>query len=187
MDLPSIRRKLHQLAETAGEEQKTAAYVEKVLEDIGIHAIERGLGGTGLIGWLDSGNPGPVVLFRAELDALPIEEKNSLEYASQTNGVAHKCGHDGHMAVLLGFANRVARQTLKKGKAGFLFQPAEETGEGAAHMLEDKAFPSLKPDHVFAFHNLPGYPKGHILTTNGVFCAGSKGLIVRLSGSTSHA
>jgi len=187
MKLVDIRKKLHTLAEIAHQENKTAAFVTDLLRESGVTNIYEGIGGYGLIAVIDSGEKGPSVLFRAELDALPIEETLDLDYASEQEGVSHKCGHDGHMAILLGFAENLRKNPLKRGKVYLLFQPAEETGEGARKMLDDKKWPDISPDHVYALHNLPGFPLHSVLLRNYVFAAGSRGLIVRLNGNTAHA
>ena len=126
-------------------------------------------------------------MLRAELDALPIDETLDLDHASFTPGVAHKCGHDGHMAMLLGVARRLADAPPRAGRCVLLFQPAEETGAGAAALLADPRFTTLRPDWIFALHNLPGYPENAVLIKEGSFAAASAGLTVRLSGRTSHA
>ncbi len=187
MKLVEIRKKLHTLAEIAHQEKKTAAFVTGRLHETGVTDIYEGIGGYGLIAVIDSGKKGPSVLFRAELDALPIEESLDLDYASKQKGVSHKCGHDGHMAILLGLAEKLRKNPLKSGKVYLLFQPAEETGEGAQKMLDDKKWPDISPDYAFALHNLPGFPLHSVLLRNNVFAAGSRGLIVRLNGSTAHA
>ncbi len=187
MNLIAIRKKLHSIAETAHKERQTAAFIKKSLLDAGIEDIRDGIGGYGLIATIDSGNPGPVLLFRAELDALPIDETITLAHASQNPGIAHKCGHDGHMAILVGLAQSLQKKPPKRGKIHLLFQPAEETGEGAERMLADRKMSDIRPDFAFALHNLPGYPKHSVLLREGVFAAGSAGLILRLTGNTSHA
>lgn len=187
MELSLIRRELHRRAETAHNEYLTAAFIADKLRDIGVRDIREGVGGHGLIATLDSGRPGSALLFRAELDALPIKETLDLPYASSHNGVSHKCGHDGHMALLLGLAHKLADRPLARGKVHLLFQPAEETGEGASRMLEDPQMTGYTPDFIFAVHNLPGFPLHSVLLRDGVFAAGSAGLILRLTGNTAHA
>ncbi len=187
MDLIAIRKKLHSIAELAHQERKTAGFVAQLLRESGITDIQDNIGGQGLVATADSGRPGPALLFRAELDALPIDETLSLPYASENSNIAHKCGHDGHMTILIGLAKKLQKKPLKRGKVHFLFQPAEETGEGAARMLEDPGMPDINPDFVFALHNLPGYPLKAVLLRNDVFAAGSAGLIIRLTGNTAHA
>jgi amidohydrolase len=185
--LASIRHQLHRLAEMAHSEVRTAAFVAEKLREAGIDDIREGIGGHGLVATVDSGKPGPALLFRAELDALPIDETISLPHASKNSGVAHKCGHDGHMAVLIGLAQTLGERSLSRGKVHLLFQPAEETGEGAERMLKDHKMSGINPDFAFAFHNLPGFPLHSVLLREDVFAAGSAGLILRLTGNTAHA
>lgn len=187
MELSLIRRELHRRAETAHNEYLTAAFIADKLRDIGVRDIREGVGGHGLVATVESGRDGPELLFRAELDALPIEETLDLPYASGHSGVSHKCGHDGHMALLLGLAQKLADRPPERGKIHLLFQPAEETGEGASLMLDDPQMKSYTPDFVFAVHNLPGFPLHSVLLRDGVFAAGSAGLILRLTGNTAHA
>lgn len=127
-------------------------------------------------------------MLRADLDALPIPEANDFEYKSTNPGVAHKCGHDGHMTILTGLGYRIGELKKKlNGRIVLLFQPAEETAQGARAVLEDDKFTGIRPDYAFALHNIPGYPKGSIVYRNGVYSSASRGLIVRLKGDTSHA
>ncbi len=187
MTLTDVRQQLHQIAETAHQEKDTAAFVAARLRETGITDIREGIGGYGLVATIDSRRPGPTLLFRAELDALPIDETISMPYASRNSNVAHKCGHDGHMAVLIGLAQVLQERPLARGKIHLLFQPAEETGEGAEKMLDDHKMSGIAPDFVFALHNLPGFPRHSVLLREDVFAAGSAGLIIRLTGNTAHA
>ncbi len=185
----ALRRELHSLAEPSGAETATAARVAAELERCAPASLITGLGGTGLAAVFAApdGAPCPTVVLRAELDALPIAETIDLAHASLTPGTAHKCGHDGHMAMLLAVAHRLAAAPPARGRAVLLFQPAEETGQGARAVAADPRLKALEPDWLFALHNLPGYPEGAVLVREGAFCAGSAGLTVRLSGATSHA
>ncbi len=187
MKLADVRKVLHRLAETAHKEEQTAAYVIERLQKSGIGNIRKGIGGHGILATVDSGREGPSILFRAELDALPIDESIDVPHASRTKGVSHKCGHDGHMTILLGLAAELRENPPTKGRIYLLFQPAEETGEGAERMLNDSRLQDLAPDHVFALHNLPGFPLQTVILRDGIFAAGSWGLIVRLKGITAHA
>lgn len=126
-------------------------------------------------------------MFRAELDALPIMETNKFEHASKNAGVSHKCGHDGHAVILIGLGQLLAENPPKKGKVVLLFQPAEENGEGAKAILDDPKFSEIKPDYIFALHNIPGCEKGKILCKPGSFTASVSSVAIKLKGFTSHA
>lgn len=188
-DLADLRRRLHRLAEPSGAETATAAWVAKTLRAWAPSRLLTGLGGHGVAAVFGAPDaaPGPTVVLRAELDALPIPETIDLGHASRNAGYAHKCGHDGHMAILLGVARELAARPPGRGRVVLLFQPAEETGEGAARVAADPRFLALEPAWLFALHNLPGYPRATVLVRAGAFCAGSAGLTVRLVGATSHA
>lgn len=188
-DLRALRRRLHALAEPSGSEKRTAAFVAARLRACRPALLLEGLGGHGVAAVWDApaGAAGPVVLLRAELDAVAVPETIALPHASRTAGIAHKCGHDGHMAMLLGVARRLAGQPPPRGRLVLLFQPAEETGAGAAAVAADPRLRALRPDWLFALHNLPGYAEGRVLTRPGAFAAGSAGLRVRLRGRAAHA
>lgn len=187
-ELIRLRHELHRQPELSGEEVNTAATIADFLRAHGVSEVKTGVGGNGVLGIIDSGNSGPTVLFRCELDGLPIHDDNTdLAYSSTVNGKGHKCGHDGHMAILCGLALSFEERPLKRGKAILLFQPAEETGQGAEAVLSDEKFQEIRPDHVFALHNVPGHQRHHILVRDGHFAAASRGFIIRLKGRTSHA
>lgn len=187
LTLKEVRQSLHRIAELSGEEFKTAAFVVDFLKPLQPSALLTGLGKTGICASFDTGIPGPHLLFRAELDALPIQEINLFDYCSLHPGISHKCGHDGHTAILLGLARSLSGKMPAKGKVSLLFQPAEETGEGALSVLEDPAFAEVQPDQVFALHNIPGYPVGTLLLKEGSITAAVKSMIVHFHGKTSHA
>lgn len=149
--------------------------------------ILEGLGGYGLAAVFSGTAPGPTVLFRADLDALPINEQSDVEYRSRVSGVAHLCGHDGHMAILCGLAMHLSRNRPRQGRAVLLFQPAEETGTGAARVIADPGFKKIRPDFAFALHNLPGFPIGSVVWRHGPFASASRGLVIRMHGRTAHA
>lgn len=186
-EIRNLRHKLHRFPELSGEEEATTALIKSLLTQYKPDLIHTGFDGKGVWAVFDSGKPGPVVLFRADMDALPIDETTDLPYASTNKGVAHKCGHDGHTAILIGFAGWMADNRPRKGKLILLFQPAEETGMGAKAIVGDPNFQLLKPDYSFAMHNLPGYPAGSVVVRTGTFAAASRGIIIRLKGRTSHA
>lgn len=186
-DLIQIRRHLHQYPETAGEEAATAQNIYDWLHQHTGFRCYRHIGGHGLVAVKSFDNPGPTVLLRCELDALPIQERMGIAHHSRNQGCAHKCGHDGHMTILLGVAERLQQQPPSKGTVALLFQPAEETGEGAPAVLKDPQWPIVHPDWVFALHNVPGYPLGQILCRPNVMCAASRGMEITLQGTTAHA
>ncbi|WP_101442709.1 amidohydrolase [Pontibacter ramchanderi] len=185
----ALRHHLHQHPELSGLEEATSHTLQKFLRQYKPHDMLQDLGGTGFAVVFEGQetSAGPTVLFRAELDALPIIEQNELAYTSIHKGVSHKCGHDGHMAILVALASMLHHQPLAKGRAVLLFQPAEENGAGARAVLQSPAFQKLNPDLVFALHNIPGLPMGQVLTKPHTFAAASVGLKVNLFGKESHA
>ncbi len=186
-ELIAFRKQLHANPEVSGQEFETAQLIKQALKAYEPDEIIRGLGGTGVLAKYTHPQQGPTLLFRAELDALPIQEQNEFEHKSRKMGVSHKCGHDGHMAVLLGLAHRLRNGAQVRGNTYLLFQPAEETGEGAQSVLCDARMQAVKPDLAFALHNLPGYPLGTVVLRKEAFTASVKSLIIKLEGKTSHA
>ncbi|MAY62691.1 MAG: peptidase M20 [Rhizobiales bacterium] len=186
-DLVTLRRELHRKPELSGQEAKTALRIVAELERHSPDAILTGLGGHGVAAVYDSGAEGPTVLFRCELDGLPITEISTFGWRSEIDGKGHLCGHDGHMTILCGLAGELAAKRPAKGRVVLLFQPAEETGAGAAGVIADAQFAGIKPDYAFALHNLPGLPLGAVGVRTGPFTFASEGLAIRLSGRTSHA
>lgn len=185
--LTRLRHALHREPELSGQERETAATVARHLEAIGGARILTGLGGHGVAAIFDGGEPGPSVLLRAELDGLPIQETGTMPYRSTLPGKAHMCGHDGHMASLIGCAHALSRRGPARGRVTLLFQPAEEDGSGAAAVIADPRFGEIRPDYAFSWHNMPGQPLGVASMRDGpMFCA-SVGLRVRLEGRTAHA
>ncbi len=187
VELTEFRHHLHRHPEVSGNEVRTAAQVVAALEPLGPSRVVTGLGGHGVAAVWDAPEPGPVVMFRAELDALPIEEISEIAHRSTLPGRGHLCGHDGHTAILLGLARLIARRPPVRGRVVLLFQPAEEDGSGAAAVLADPLFAPLSPDWAFALHNMPGLPLGHAVIAPGPANCASEGLRVVFRGRTSHA
>jgi amidohydrolase len=185
--LTDLRRRLHAAAELSGQEEKTAALLERELTACRPDQVVTGLGGHGLAAVFAGRDPGPTVLLRCDTDALPLPDRTDLPHASRTPHVSHKCGHDGHMAMLVGLAQRLASAPPARGRAVLLFQPAEEIGAGARRVLDDPLFAALRPDRVLAVHNLPGYELGTVVVRKGAFAAASRGLTIDLAGASSHA
>ena len=184
-DLIALRQELHREPEVSNFEEKTAFKISEFILRHKPQEIIKNIGGHGLMAVFQSQNTGPTILIRCELDALPIREENTLSYRSKYPHVSHKCGHDGHMAIVAGLAPQLSQ--IPRGRVILLFQPAEETGEGALRMLKDPKMRGYEPDYVFALHNLPGYPLHTILVRENTFNAASKGMIITLKGLTSHA
>ncbi|WP_332914349.1 amidohydrolase [Algoriphagus boritolerans] len=145
------------------------------------------LEGTGLAFVFKGKKPGKRLLFRCELDALPIADLKENKYQSQVPGKGHLCGHDGHMAIICGVGEKLAQNRPETGEVVLLFQPAEETGDGAKAVIADPRFEQIRPDYAFALHNLPGYPLHQIVMRSGTFAAGSTGITITLKGKTSHS
>lgn len=189
-DLPRLlefRHALHRQPELSGQEAGTAAMAAAALREMGADQVVTGLGGHGVAGVFDGAAPGPTVMLRAELDALPIAEASGVDHASRVPGVAHLCGHDGHATILMGVAQTLARRRPPAGRVLLMFQPAEEDGSGAAAVLADPAFTPLRPDWAFALHNMPGLPLGEARLSAGPANCASVGLRLRFAGRTAHA
>lgn len=184
--LVALRHQLHSQPELSNKEYKTAQIIVDFMDEYQPHEIIH-LGDTGRAFVFEGAEAGKITVFRAELDALPIEEKTRVKYASIYNGVAHACGHDGHMAILAGLAQQLSENPPQKGKVILLFQPAEEVEQGAKDVLFHPKFADLNPDYMFALHNVPGQETNTILLRRGSFSAASKGMTIRLKGKTSHA
>ncbi|WP_274474616.1 amidohydrolase [Mangrovimonas aestuarii] len=185
--LIDFRRETHKIPELSGFEKHTASKVVSFLKQYNPSLIIEKVGGHGVLAIFDSGNNGKSILLRAELDALPIEETNTFDHRSKIRGISHKCGHDGHITILLGLAQKLQETPPPYGKVFLLFQPAEETGNGAKAVLDDSKFKNLHFDFVFALHNLPGYPLNQIVVKENTFTAAVCSLIITLKGKTSHA
>lgn len=186
--ITELRQELHRNPELSGQEYGTARRLEAFLQQYSPDQLLTGLGsGTGMAAIFKGTSAGPTLMFRADMDALPIPETITAPYGSQQRGISHKCGHDGHMAMVAGLAPLLKRYPPNKGAVILLMQPAEETGMGAAALLEDPRFNTLTPDYIFGLHNLPGFPLGQVVLREGTFCAASRGLRIVLKGRTSHA
>lgn len=187
IQLTKFRRELHQYPELSGKEIKTAQKILHALKDMKPSKIIDKMGGHGLAAIFDSQEKGPTLLFRAELDALPIQEKNNLSWISKLPGVSHTCGHDGHMTMLLALGRVISRKPIKYGKVVLMFQPSEENGQGARAVVSDPRYEQIKPDLAFAIHIEPGRPFGYVSTRPGLMNCASLGLKITLHGKTAHA
>ncbi|SEF70819.1 amidohydrolase [Halpernia humi] len=188
-DILELRRHLHRNPELSGKEYETAKTISAFLKKYQPDELLENLGnGTGIIAvYLPEKEVKQTILFRCELDALPIQEINNFEHKSLFNNVSHKCGHDGHMSLMCLFAKKIAMQKMKHTKLLLLFQPAEENGEGAVAIIADERFKKLNPDKVFALHNIPGAEMHEVLVKNNTFTCAVNSIIIKLHGKTSHA
>jgi hippurate hydrolase len=180
-----LRRDIHAHPELAFEEHRTAALVADKLEGWG-YQVERGVGGTGVVGRLVRGKGARRLGLRADMDALPIAEASGRDWASARPGLMHACGHDGHTAMLLAAARHLAEQGRFSGTLNLVFQPAEEGGGGALRMMEDGLFERYPCDAVFAMHNMPGLPQGHMVMREGAMMASSDYATITLAGVGGH-
>lgn len=187
LELINFRKRLHKFPELSGNEKVTANRVVDFARRFYHGEIITKLGGNGVAIVFKGEQAGKTVLIRCDMDALPIHEENEVDYTSVYPNVSHKCGHDGHMAIVSGLVPLLSEEKIPKGKVVLLFQPAEETGEGAERIMLDTKFGKIVPDYVFALHNLPGYEQSDIIIRKNEFASASTGLIIRLKGKTSHA
>ncbi|MEP1032565.1 amidohydrolase [Ekhidna sp.] len=183
-DLTTFRRELHQNPEVSQNETETQRRIIEFLNKIGVEG--RKIGGTGVYVDFNTSRKGKTIMLRSDHDALPIHEINDFEHKSKKDGVSHKCGHDGHTAIMCGVADYFKHNPLSQGRLILIFQPAEENGEGAKAVLADKQF-NFNPDLVFALHNLPGYPLHEVVVKEDSFTSAAKSIIIKLDGKTSHA
>ncbi len=182
-DLIAFRRDLHMHPELSGNERRTSKRVADRLSELGLE-VHTGIGGYGVVGILRGGLPGPVVAYRADMDAIPIEQVGEQSWRSQVPGVSHACGHDVHTSIAIGIASVLAPMASEiKGSVVFIFQPAEETVQGARLMLSDGVLDFLRPDAIFAVHT-SAFPVGLIGIGPDVGLSGSSRFALNLSGGT---
>lgn len=187
VDLSELRHRLHAAPDRSNDEAATAATVVAELAPSRPDELHTEVGGHGVLAVWRGSEPGPTVALRAELDGLPIVEKTGRPYRSRRPGSHHACGHDGHMTALVGVARRLAGSPPARGAVALLFQPAEETGEGAARVAADPRWRDLDAGWTFAVHNLPDLPLGCVHLRAGALAAASTGVELHLRGTSSHA
>lgn len=175
----ALRQQLHENAELSGKEVNTNAILNEFLEKLNPDVHIRNIGGNGIAVVFKGKEPGKRVLIRGDIDALNIPEGD--------RHCSHRCGHDGHASIIAGLAEKLSKNRPEKSEIVLLFQPAEETGQGAKAVIADPQFEKIKPDMAFAVHNIPGYAKNTILLRKGCFAAGSLGLKLIFDGVTAHA
>ena len=186
--LVADRRTIHSHPELKYEEEQTSTFVQARLRDLGV-PFRAGLAGTGVVAVIKGGRgDGPCVLLRADMDALPIEERSGVSFASEIPGVMHACGHDAHTAMLLGVARML--QDRRAGFAGtvkLMFQPAEEGGAGAARMIEDGVLTDPPVDAAFMLHVGAELPAGVVASGGGPLLAGADSFTITIEGRGGHA
>jgi amidohydrolase len=180
------RHDIHRHPELAFEEQRTAARVAELLEEFGLE-VHTGIGNTGVVGVLKKGNSERMLGLRADMDALRIQEQNSFEHRSVNDGKMHACGHDGHTAMLLGAARYLAASGDFDGSVVFIFQPAEEHGDGARAMIADGLFERFPVDSVYAIHNFPSLETGKFAVRAGSIMAAEDNFEITINGVGHHA
>ena len=180
------RRDFHRHPELGFDENRTSARVAELLESFGLE-VHRGIGGTGVVGVLQRGNDHRSIGLRADMDALPIREANGFDHRSQSDGVMHACGHDGHTTMLLGAAKHLAENGKFSGRAVFVFQPAEEHGKGGPAMIADGLFDKFPVDAVYGIHNMPGQTAGNFALRTGAMMASEALFEIRIQGQGGHA
>ena len=181
------RHHLHRNPETGFNEKRTSDYLATVLTAMGLE-VHRNIGGTGVVASLRSGNGASAIGLRADMDALAITETAvDRAYASQAPGCMHACGHDGHMAMVLGAAQLLRERRDFNGTVRFIFQPAEEHGKGAMAMVHDGLFERFPMDEIYGAHNMPGMPAGHIATRSGGIMASEDNFVIQITGRGGHA
>lgn len=185
--LIELRHILHAHPELSGQEALTNKILNEWVKQTRPDLLIEKIGGYGLAAIYKGAKPGKRILIRGDIDALHIPEPNGLPYRSQNQGISHKCGHDGHATILCGLAQWLGEQRPDQGEVVVLFQPAEETGQGAKAILEDPLFEQIKPNVAYGLHNLPGFEKGQIMVRQGCFAAASFGLKLAFDGRTAHA
>jgi len=185
-ELIAMRRYLHQHPELSGEEQATQRYLLERLGKLDTDKVTP-VAGTGILVAINGRQPGRNILFRGDMDALPIEEANDFGHRSVNKGVSHKCGHDGHTTIMYGLAEHFVANRPEWGNVYILFQPAEEVGRGAKGVEDSGLLNDLPIDLVFALHNVPAYPLHEIVCRVGSFTPSVTTLIAYFTGHTSHA
>lgn len=185
-DLASLRRRLHGIPELGFEESDTAALICTALSEMQVPFVT-GVGGTGVVATLSRGGGSGAIGLRADIDALPIDETTNLPYRSTRPGRMHACGHDGHVAMLLGAVRALRDSTAFDGTIHFIFQPAEEHGKGALAMMDDGLFERFPVDAIYGLHNMPLLEAGTIALRPGPIMAAEDNFAIHVRGQGGHA
>jgi len=187
-EIAAWRRDFHQYPELLYDVERTAGQVAEKLREFGVDHVETGVGRTGVVGVIrGTGNSGKVIGLRADMDALPIEEKSGKEWSSKVPGKMHACGHDGHTAMLLGAAKYLSETRSFDGTVVVVFQPAEEGGAGARAMPDDGRVTRYGIQRIYGMHNFPGIPVGRFSLRPGPLMASADRLRIVIEGLGGHA
>jgi amidohydrolase len=186
-DMVQWRHDLHAHPEFGFSEKRTAAFVAAKLREFGLDDVTERVGGTGVVGTLKRGSSNRAIALRADMDALHITEQGSLPYKSTHDGYMHACGHDGHTIMLLGAAKTLTQQEGFDGTIRFIFQPAEEWGQGAIAMINDGLMDRFPFEEIYGLHNMPGYPVGQFVTKPGAIMSAEDVFEITLRGVGGHA
>ena len=187
-----LRRDFHAYPELKYEEFRTSGKISALLKRWNFNGVYEGIGQTGVVGVLKGGGTAvstetKTIGIRADMDALPLNEENTFSHASQYFGKMHACGHDGHMAILLAAAKKLAESRNFCGHVNFIFQPAEEGGSGAKAMIDDGLFDRFPCDEIYALHNWPGLPEGYFGFNCGAIMGSSNQFEIVIEGKGGHA
>ena len=180
------RRHLHEIPGTVFDVAEAADFVARTCTDLG-WKVTTGIGGSGVVASLTRGTSNRAIALRADMDGLPIDEHTGAAHASKNPGAMHACGHDGHMAMVLGAASALAKDIAFDGTVHLIFQPAEEPGTGAEAMIADGLFDRFPTDEIYGLHNMPGLPEGEIHTCPGPIMASEDNFEIRITGRGGHA
>lgn len=186
-EIINLRHELHRNPELSGSEKLTAKRIVQFLSNYKPDELHTDIAGSGVAAVYKGKEAGSTLLFRCDMDALPIEEHSTKPYKSVNTGVAHLCGHDGHMAMVSGLAKKLHEKPIDKGIVILFYQPEEENGKGAKESINELKKLGLLPNFAFAIHNMPKYHFGNIILGKYTFSAASKGMIIKLTGQNSHA
>ncbi len=187
-EMKTWRQHIHANPELSLDCEETAAFVVARLREFGVSEIHEGIAQSGVVAIIEGrGAAGPTIGLRADMDALPLQEKTGLDYASKIDGKMHACGHDGHTTMLLGAAKYLAETRNFSGRVALIFQPAEETVGGARIMCEAGVIERFNISHIYAMHNMPGIPVGEFHTCAGPIMAAADEFEIQIQGKGGHA
>ena len=185
-EMTAWRRHLHQHPELMFACHGTATFIAERLREFGVDEIHEGIAETGIVAIVNGSAPGPVIGLRADMDALPLDEVTGADWASTVPGKMHACGHDGHVAMLLGAAKYLAETRAFAGRVALIFQPAEEDGAGGERMVREGVMDRFGIAEVYGIHNVPNLPFGHFHTNPGPLMAAVDTATVRITGRGGH-